>query len=265
MFTCYLDDSDNNEGPTMGIAGYVARRDKWIEFEQAVAPYLDDWGVNVLRGKDFHNGHGCFKDWDGHKKSDFVDGLYEISTQYIYFGIAALVSKAAASSLREKHAQLNNLSPLGIAFAHCAGSIITKEMPADTLPGQISFIVESGNRNNGNLVRYFHWLQSQIPLFKQAFGSISFVDKHDCRGVQLADFLAFHARRASDKWAANGWPPELPDDPAMSKMLSHMHHRFERIFKDRLETKKEMLWPFSLYKELHPNEAFAFLPTEGLR
>ena len=198
----------------MSIAGYLATKEGWIGFEREVEPYLTEMGVKTLRGKDFHNGHGDFKNWSREKKQSFVHYLYSIAHRHLIYGTSSTVNKKDFFKLKKRDPSLRNLSPLGLAFSSIAFSIISKdfEYRRPFLDMSLNFVVELGNKNNGNLVRYFKWIKDTWPEKTHPIGTISFVDKHDCRAVQLADFLAFHGRREADRWAKTSYDHSVNGD-----------------------------------------------------
>jgi hypothetical protein len=231
VLECYLDDSDNHEGPSMGIAGFVSFTDDWLEFEREVEPYLQRYGVDVLRGKDFQNGHNAFKGWDGPKKADFVEGLFQIAGHRIISGVNSVVSKKFFSEQKKINSDLSNLSPLGLAFASAVLSTVSKDLigSLDFSGQSISFVVELGNTSNQNLVKYFKWIKDNIEINNISLGDIRFVGKKDCRAVQLADFLAFHGRREADRWEESSFVDKESRGHAMAIMHKYVmirHNRF---------------------------------------
>ena len=66
-----------------------------------------------------------------------------------------------------------------------------------SLPGvDLSFVVESGNKNEGDIRRRFNNIQKQAP---DRFRSISFESKKARLALQAADFLAYFSRRLRTK------------------------------------------------------------------
>lgn len=233
MFNCYLDDSDNDNGPNMGIAGYVAHVSRWESFEIEARSFLARNSVAALRGKDFHNGHNCFKGWTGDKKSLFVRQLYEVAARHVTSGVSCIVNKRDYAIIREKDPGLKNLSALGVAFASCILNLGYKDLLYLIQPNKypINFIIELGNKNNGNLVKYFNWLKESRPEVGMPLGTISFVDKKDSVAIQLADFLSFHVRRESDRWAKTKYKDFSSRGHAMQQIEnSRILHRHNRIY-----------------------------------
>lgn len=233
VFECYLDDSDNNQGgPVLGLGGFVTTWPMWKVFEPAADRYLKTWNVDVLRGKDFHNRHGVFKDWDHEKKTEFVDGLISLINRFGLFGIGAVVDKKFYIATRKSDVRLKNISPLGWAFNSIIGSMlklddISRHLDPDR---PVSFLIESGNKNNGNLIRLLRQAKRIEHPDTQKLGNVGIVDKRDCRAIQFADFFAFHMRKGAEKWAAQGYPASPPDVGVMSYMWERIDLRVTRFF-----------------------------------
>ena len=60
----------------------------------------------------------------------------------------------------------------------------------------LSFVVESGNKNEGDILRRFNNIRKQDP---ERFVSISFTPKKERIALQAADFLAYFCRRLRTK------------------------------------------------------------------
>lgn len=260
MFNCYLDDSDNDVGPNMGIAGYVAPVLKWRSFEAEARTFLARNFVSRLHAKDFHRGHHDFKGWSGARKAAFVHELYEVASRHVTSGVSCIVNKSDYAKIRDKDPGLENLSPLGVAFASCVMNLCYKDHLASMQPSEIplSFIVELGNKNNGNLIKYFKWLKDNWSKNAPPLGTISFVAKEDSVAIQLADFLSFHVRRESDRWAKTGYKDFASRGHTMQIIeASPLLHRHNRIYDNGKPF--EILTEFQLFDNLN---AF-FVPDRG--
>lgn len=58
----------------------------------------------------------------------------------------------------------------------------------------VAFLVETGNKNNDELERFFAKM-SKFENWRGCLRSLSFISKTNCRAIQIADFLAFYSRR----------------------------------------------------------------------
>ena len=149
------------------------------------------------------------------KKTEFVHELYSIASKYVAQGICSSVSKKDFKSWIAE-AKLHSMSPIGLAFGSVIDSLFRYDKHLLDIEYQgLSLVVESGNRNNPNIDRYFKWLSHSSP-FASALRTISFVDKRNSRAIQLADFLAFFGRRTVADWDAAGYPEDLPKKDIMS-------------------------------------------------
>jgi Protein of unknown function (DUF3800) len=231
-FVCYLDDSDNDGGPMMGLAGFIAPRSTWPALEEALELYLGHKGVGVLRGKDFHHGHMEYTGWDGRQKSDFVDQLFSIVASYGVYGLSSVVCKSDYAELRAREKKFDYVAPLTMAFSSILGQIAFKDPPGLFMQNDIRYIfyVESGHKNNLNILRYFEDIKRASSVAADHLTSLSFIDKASCRAIQLADFLAFHIRRESESWYAQSFRSTELRGHALTLMMRHIGLRTDRLY-----------------------------------
>ena len=213
--------------------------------------------MEELRGKDFNNGHKSFKNWSGPQKAAFVEELYEIAGRHLISGVSSTVNKSHFRKLKAQRVEYRKLSPLGFVFASAVLAVTMKDTLRRLPPTPVSFIVELGNKNNDNLVRYFKWLK--CTTMGERLGSLSFVDKHDCRAIQLADFLAFHGRREADGWDRSGYATKQSIGEAMKIMVRYVYHRHNRGY----DSGEPLGWADIF--GLPDDKTGAFLPGEGMR
>lgn len=263
VFVCYLDDTDNNMGPILGIAGYTAHIRNWELFEREVDPFLTSKGVMTLRGKDFHNGHGDFKGWTGTQKSEFVEALYDIVERNRIFGIVSMLDKKHYKKARLHYPAFKNVSPLGAVFSSALGNLMFKDVLASNLFKfeKLALVVESGNKSNNNLVKLYDWVakDKRNSAFSHRLAGLTFVDKSQCRAIQLADFLAFHSRKGGEHWVKNGWDKTFPTGHAMEIINRRTLIRYNRIFDDGRGM------GIQNYGPTLDDENYLLLPEEGLR
>lgn len=228
VLTCYLDDSDNDKGPVLVLAGYYGKPEDLVQFEIEASDLYKKYGMSLLHTMKFHHGRGEFKDWDRQKKVDFVRELYAIIYSCALTGVCASVRKADFKNNLKPLKIYSNMSPLGYAFSRLVFGITNKLPVEDKLP--LSFIIESGNSNNGNLVKYFNYLKKAFVEVSGWLGSISFVSKTDCKAIQAADFLAFYGRKIAQQWDADGYPNYFPETDYAAIILEQGIHHFERSY-----------------------------------
>src|SRR5882757_3699331 len=237
VFVCYLDDSDADVGRNVGLAGYYAHVDAWVEFEEKVEPVFKKYNINVLRGKDLHHASGEYKGWSPSKKRDFVEEIFAVANGLIIEGVAGFVDKGHYKKVKAEHPDgMQNLSPLGMGFASIVTEICLKSPQVDRIMSStLSFLVESGNSNNNGLIGYLNFIRKEAVLdCVNAQTSIAFVDKKSCRAVQISDFLAFNSRRLLN-FRKDSEPclNNLDKVPFLPIMINHVFHRFDHIHTNR--------------------------------
>jgi hypothetical protein len=198
MIVCHLDDSDSTVGPVIVLGGHVALDTTWKAFEPVADAYMSSWGVEILHTKDFHRSDGIFKGWSRNKKEEFADGLFSIASRYNILGIFASARKSDVKAIIRKNTGFQNMSPLGLCFGHIISAIMMKMHISRGDRPPLSFVVESGHKNNSNLVKYFDWLKRQGEGPRRDLSSITFAAKNDSRAIQMADFLAFYGRKSAE-------------------------------------------------------------------
>lgn len=200
MLVCYLDDSDASISNVITIAGYVATSEAWRSFEVEVEGLCSDFGVDVIHGREFEGGKGCFQGWSLHKKIDFLLRLGIIMSPRLKFGISRSVAKDTYKKKKSGRKNDSSLSAYGFAFEaivfalHEAKEFGTTE---DAKTNGVSYMIEAGHTNNPDLLRLISKKVKAGQLHPST--SITFIDKKSCRAIQLADLYAFFSRRKAHR------------------------------------------------------------------
>lgn len=200
VLVCYLDDSGSDDGsPIVTLAGYVAHAENWDAFEAAVEPLFAVAGVDCLNTKLLHRTKGCFAGWSVERKREFIEALYSVLRRSAIMGIAFSVTKKAYVEAKRRDGANHQISAYGFAMEATYNMLIAHERVGPLIREHgLSVIVESGNKNNPDLLRSYNALCAKYPdEFPALFRQLSFVDKNSCRAVQMADFLSFYFRRHS--------------------------------------------------------------------
>lgn len=222
---------------------------------------MQTWNVSILRGKDFRNRHRSFKGWSPDKKRNFVSELYAIAEKHIVRGGSSTVRKNYYQECRKLNKSLTNVAPLRYAFASCLQAFLFKDELSSIhfQDHQVDVVMEKENKNDGNVARYFEWFKNSDSYLQRRLGTLRFCGKRDCRAIQLADFLAFHARRDSDKWAASGYKLRASTSEVMKIMISCIGVRHSRLYHASESPLRFDMWT------LPQNQSAAILPEGGLR
>jgi hypothetical protein len=200
VLVCYLDDSGTDKtAPALTMAGYVGALPAWGVFEQSARKILSDFGVTILHAHEFNGTKGEFARWPRRRKEAFAARLYWELRKAAEFGVSASIRKTAFAKAKTLRIEHDRKSPYGFCFGQILDQIMFSAVMkmAATFGGTISFVVESGNKNNADILRIFNeqkWSPRHVNVEK-VLESLSFAEKGSSIALQMADFLAFHARR----------------------------------------------------------------------
>jgi hypothetical protein len=200
MIVCYLDDSGKNpESSITSLAGYVASERGWANYESEVEKWFAEYGVRVLHAKELHDTDGNFKGWPVLKKQAFVSRICQARSPHLLLGVGI----AAHKTNYRKRAAESNRKRTSTPYAFCM-NVIVDWLLRDVRVGRavntegLALVIESGHEENGDAERAFQAIREEHGL-ENVLLSISFVPKSSCRAVQLADLLAFYARREASE------------------------------------------------------------------
>lgn len=196
---CYLDDS-SNDGTVVSLGGYIARNDDWVRFEGLAKDVYARHGVDVLHTKDLHATKDEFADWTIGQKREFVTDLFDAAKGAGVVGVSACAPKSIGKKFAREHKTTARFSTLGLCFARVVMSLRTEGSiyHIGHPPGDVSLIIEQGNRNNDGLLTHYREVKAKGSSFDFA-KSLTFVGKRDSYAIQLADFWAFYSRRMGAK------------------------------------------------------------------
>lgn len=205
VFSFYLDDSGTSGLPVVTMAGFIAPLAQWDVVEPATHEIMNRYEVPVFHAKEFHDTKPPFAKWSKIKKRTFVDEVFTAADGRI-FGLSMTVRKSAHLAA-QSGGMLPSMSPYGVCFsALVLRAVLDPQVGPSVRKDGVSFLVESGNKNNAELEEMFHNF-STAPAFEGALRSLTFIPKGSCRAIQIADLFAFYSRRFR---AGKGCPTALP-------------------------------------------------------
>jgi hypothetical protein len=220
VFECYLDDSGISGLPIVTMAGFLAPLEAWEELEPKWDSILNGYNIDVFHSKEFYATKPPFKTWKKIKKLSFAEELFAASHGRI-FGVSISISVDEIARLKKADPGFSDMSPMGVAFSSILMKSITDERFGPYVKEQgISFLIETGNRNNGEIDQYFHKM-ANLPVFEGCLRSISFIPKKHCRAIQMADFYAYFSRRLAHNHYRFGSKLILPDCPYIETLKRH--------------------------------------------
>lgn len=213
VFQVYLDDSATSDLPIVSLGGFLSTLGEWEALEPKLDEVLNRYSVPVFHAKQFNDTKPPFKDWSLIKKKSFANELFSVTRGHT-LGVSFTVE-------RKDFLRARNLDPKSFGrmspITTCFSAIVTKLVTDPNMMGRIkkhgiAFLTESGNKNNKGIDEFFHRM-SRHQTFEGSLRSISFVAKDSCRAIQIADFLAFYARRHTHKHNRTGRMLLLPACP----------------------------------------------------
>ena len=199
VLVCYLDDSGNKDDPVSTLAGYIAPAHNWRDFEVHARELFASIELPYLHTVDLHHRRGEFKGWTREQTAEFVEVFYGILAHHAYAGFEFSVLKSTFEINKSVYNVEHQSSPFSFCLHGIVHRLVKDEGVKDVLalPNvNLSFVVESGSRNEGDLLRRFNNIQKQDP---ERFASIRFEPKKEKIALQAADFLAYFCRRLRTK------------------------------------------------------------------
>lgn len=190
-----------------------------------IEPVLDRilcaYEVPVLHAKEFNDTKGAFAHWSRVKKHSFATELFS-SIHGRVMGISMSMRVKAFLDAKKNKKIPQNMSAYGICFSTIMLNLIMQPQIGQLIISEgLSFLIESGNKNNGEVEKFFHKM-SKLPSFKGGLKSITFLQKYSCRSIQLADFLAFYSRQHMRNTDRFGGQLALPVARYLEIMMEHV-------------------------------------------
>jgi Protein of unknown function (DUF3800) len=220
VFECYIDDSGTTDLPVVTLGGFLGFQGHWKALEPKLDDILNRYEVPVFHAKEFHRTRPPFKGWTRIKKLSVAEELFTASHGILH-GLSMTVSKKEIQRAKKETGAFASMSPIGVCFSSMMVRLVTDPSMATAVRQDgVSLLIESGNKNNGGLIAYFHKM-SKHPMFEGVFRAISIVDKGSCRAIQLADFIAFYSRRNMRNQERFRGKVILPQCPYLQIMARH--------------------------------------------
>jgi hypothetical protein len=197
VLVCYLDDSGGDpQNRIITIAGYIAKAEAWEAFETEVEPIFQERKVSILHAKEMEDTDGDFKDWTVLNKQAFVAQICRCLSRHVLLGVGMGTVKDSYQIRAQERAPKRTVTPYTFTFNALVDYLLRSIFIGKRVREEgIAFILESGNKYNSEAELEFHWWKKNFPEIENVLKSISFVSKRSCRAIQVADLLAFYARR----------------------------------------------------------------------
>ena len=196
---CYLDESGNKDDAIIMLAGYIAPAHNWRDFEVEAREAFDAIELPYLHTVDLHRRQEEFEGWTREQAAEFANIFFKILDQHAYAWFEFSVLKSTFEAQKSVYNIEHQSSPLGFCLHGLVSRLVKDEGVKDALDPpnvDLSFVVECGHKNEGDIRRRFNNIQKQDP---ERFASISFEPKKSKIALQAADFLAYFSRRLRTK------------------------------------------------------------------
>lgn len=240
VFVCYLDDSDSAISQVATLGGYVASIDGWKKFESETSALFEREGVDVYQTKRIIQSKGAFASWSMDRKRRFIEEWSDIASKSVTFGVAVATRRSFHRRFVKEFPKNSRLSAMGVSFSAIMHIVCSNNPLRDKIRHEgISFVIESGHKNNPGLERFFHE-QKGNEVFAGAGRSITFVDKNSSRAIQWADFCAYHARRILSTSDRLGPDFIVPGHELFDIAYRKMPHLFKSVSTHREATSLEI-------------------------
>jgi hypothetical protein len=229
VLICKLDASGTDRpNKFVTVAGYIGLLPNWTDFEINARPILDREGVDILHAKEFYDTKRCFGGWSRDKKEAFIQELQGVSLGRLEFGVSYTVEKEKFVDAKRQHNVSHRESPFGYCFRQITYGVMGDEIISEVLKrgDNITFILESGDKNGEDAHRIFNELKKLSPAFDRMMYSFGFADKNSSVGLQWADFLATTTRRYVDKHDKLG---QYPEEPRIISILRNRIYMMDHV------------------------------------
>jgi len=229
VLVCYLDDSGKDKhNPITSLGGYAAPEESWALFEREAEPVFQKYiGDEPLHAKDLYHGEKIYEGWSVLQKQSFAAQLcmklyplrplsgFSFSVRNATYSTRAL--EAIKRKLRKR-----TVTPYTFCMIGILNWILTDlEVGKIANEGGLALVLEAGNEHNNEAKKAFDDIKRIHGL--DCLKSLSFVEKTECRAIQMADLFAFYTRRHKRKFEIAGQEP--PVDPVLQVLLENLRQR----------------------------------------
>lgn len=215
----YFDESEQS-GVSFCLAGWFAPIDHWRPFEDRWRAVLSDEGItSEFKMRDCFSGEGAFKTWrDRAKRQHVADSLLGVTVDHpllmptgyvVGFDLSAFERivaprlKSAPGFPRYDRAWL-------WAFQIVMAELIGAQRYATGMVGvseRIRVFFDSQKQFAGRALGLIEQAKRDDPEIRDVLGPVAFADSQQHPGIQMADLLAWEARRAISEFLQTGHAP----------------------------------------------------------
>jgi len=191
MFTAYFDASGSgNQGVALTVAGFVATKEQWVEFERNWKESLAAYQASCLHMKEFAPGIGEYASWkdDKEKRRSFLERLIGITAIRVRHCFASTVWQRDYSTVDKRYCLSERYHPFALAGLTCIQRVQEWAIRQGISLNEIAYVFEDGDKHKGNLIQRCEEIHHFVPMFEK---------KHRSCAFQAADLLAYESRRGN--------------------------------------------------------------------
>ena len=216
----YFDESEQND-VSFCLAGWFAPKGQWAYFEESWLAILDEEGISPeFKMADCFARKGVFETWDDPTERQRVadrlldlvldhDGLMP-SGLVIGFDLAAF-DEIMAPVIRTNKPTYDKAWLW--AFTYAVKEMVGAQAYASEMAGrseQVSLSFDNHQEFKGRAKKYVEDARVADPDIRDHLGSFGFGDSKAQPAIQMADLLAWEARRAISEFLESGRSPTRP-------------------------------------------------------
>lgn len=193
QIVCYLDESaDDGPPPVSVVAGFAAYSFEWKMVEDAGAAILARYDVPLLHAKDLFRRKGIYKTWPTERVLQFATEVVQIVRSHALVGVIAGVDSERHKIRKDETGLSSRQSAYGSCFELINNAIVRAFAGLDD--HRLLYRWETRGQKDREIRISLANITREHSLDSFLSG-IEFVAKDSGFGVQMADFLAFLARR----------------------------------------------------------------------
>ncbi len=180
----YLDESGaHKESPVVVVAGLVASKEQWVEFNREWKQLMGSEGVSALHMADLESPYGKFKDWKQDRKEILLIRLVDLIILHTepYLAYGCVIKKNEFETIKGQYPEIR-ISAYQLAGELFAASVHKWASNFPEIEGY-SLCFDRGQK----------LLNQTLPIAdeQKIYGTIKKGDKSSMPPLQAADFLAY--------------------------------------------------------------------------
>lgn len=173
----------------IGLAGYLAEANAWIDFGRRWRRVLRDNGVKVFHMTDFERGIPPY-DWGKRKRESFIVRLLRIIGETAMFGTMSAIVRRDLDALSKQ-----DRNKFGNIYRYCAITCmarICQWLDEQDIKESVDYVFELGDDGQGPF-----WVMINEVIHRRDFrerfrvNSVNFMTKLQAPGLQTGDIAAY--------------------------------------------------------------------------